>query len=63
MSDKPRGRPRLEDDRALRSTVSVSMPAPLHDQLIRLAERRGTSVSALARAIITLRLGVMAQTT
>jgi len=58
-----RGRPRIEDERALRSIVSVSVPLHVHDRLIRLAERRGTSVSALARDMITCRLGVMAQTT
>lgn len=50
-----RGRPSL-GDAALRSNVSVCLPEPLHDRLIRLANERGVSVSQVVRQMILAHL-------
>jgi hypothetical protein len=55
MKEGTRGRPRLDDRVALRSTVSVSLPTPVHDRLIELANKYGMSVSELARSMILSR--------
>lgn len=51
-SPRPRGRPRVDEDRALKSTVTVSVTAPEHDWLIRQARQQETSVSGLLRGLI-----------
>lgn len=48
---KKRGRPRVREPR---SSVSTWIPARHHDRLIRLANRRGESVSATVRQVIIL---------
>lgn len=46
---RPRGRPRVEEPR---STVSTWVWARHHDALIKLAQKREMSVSALVREIL-----------
>lgn len=50
-----RGRPPLGED-ALRSSVSVSLPVRVHEQLITIANRRGVSLSKLLRDLILARV-------
>lgn len=50
---RKRGRPRAQEPR---SSVSTWLPARHHDRLIRLANRRGESVSATVREVIILTL-------
>lgn len=50
-----RGRPRVPDDQACRSLVTVALPTAVHDRLIEIAHRRGDSVSAVVRRLITQR--------
>lgn len=50
---RPRGRPRVEEQR---STVSTWLPASQHDRLIRLANQQEKSVSALVRSLLLLRI-------
>lgn len=50
--DQKRGRPKIADEQALRSCVTVSLPAPVHDRLIAMAVQRQTSVSSLVRLMI-----------
>lgn len=52
---KAPGRPRLADTDALRSTVTVAVPTPLHDALIQEAQQRGLAVSQYVRTLITRR--------
>lgn len=47
------GRPRVTEPR---STVCTWVPAKTHDRLITLAKQRGVSVSAVVRALVTVRL-------
>jgi hypothetical protein len=48
-----RGRPR---NREPSSTVSTWLPAGAHDKLIQLAQEQETSISALVRSLLMLRL-------
>lgn len=48
-----RGRPRAEEPSA---SVSVWLPARHHDMLIRLANKQDTSVSAVVRQLLVLKL-------
>lgn len=48
-----RGRPRVQDPL---SRVSTRIPTRHHDRLIRLANRRGESVSATVRDVLLLTL-------
>ena len=50
---KGRGRPKVEEPRA---AVSTWLPANEHDRLIQLANKHETSVSALVRHLLKLRL-------
>lgn len=50
MDQPKRGRPPAEQPGA---TVCTWLPAPQHDQLIRLANQRGESVSAVVRQAVT----------
>jgi hypothetical protein len=51
-----RGRPRGSRVREPRSSVSTWLPARHHDRLIRMANRRGASVSATVRDVLILTL-------
>lgn len=50
---RQRGRPRVEEPG---STVSTWLPKSEHDRLIAIATRRGDSVSAIVRRLLTVRL-------
>lgn len=52
-SPRPRGRPKADEPG---STVSSWFSAQEHDRLIRLAEEKETSVSALVRELIVPKL-------
>jgi hypothetical protein len=49
----PRGRPKHAEPS---SSVSVWLPAGAHDKLIRLANQQETSISALVRSLLLLKL-------
>ncbi len=55
-----RGRPRSLEPH---TSVSAWLPAHLHDALIKLAERRGLSVSKAAKEAIALQLDTDRKTT
>lgn len=51
------GRPRTVcADRELGSTVTTYLPAAYHDRLVKIAEQRDASVSAVVRQLLILRL-------
>lgn len=50
---RPRGRPRAPEPRA---SVNTWLPASQHDQLIRLANHHGLSVSETVRRIVVFTL-------
>lgn len=50
---RPRGRPKADEPK---STVSTWLPTHEHDKLIRLANERDTSVSALVRELLKRKL-------
>lgn len=50
---RPRGRPRVEEPL---TSISVRVPAELHDRLAKLALHRDEPLSSLVRTLLTLRL-------
>jgi hypothetical protein len=50
---RPRGRPRATDPK---EHLTTWIPTPIYDELIRRANARGESVSALVRDLLILRL-------
>lgn len=54
MADTPkRGRPRVD---VPLTSLSIRVPAPVHDRLIRIANRAEKSLSELVRDVLILRL-------
>lgn len=51
--DKPRGRPKADEPG---STVSTWLRTGEHDKLVKLAQQQETSISALVRQLLALKL-------